>query len=146
MSAIIPLNLGKEKRISVSAELTQNARSNFSKSLRQRKASNPPFACSRKEPTTDENRFVQPSYRGATPTYPAPLTHAGKVHTQVASDCSHPGVGMGGLASRLIVPRRSRRQGLRAGLRPVLASALRAALTAALRRAVFDSGNPAPGH
>jgi hypothetical protein len=49
----------------------------------------------------------------------------------------------GGLASRLIVPRRSRRQGLRAGLRPVLASALRAALTAALRRDVFDSGNPA---
>ena len=50
---------------------------------------------------------------------------------------------MGGLASRLIVPRRSRRQGLRAGLRPVLASALRAALTAALRRGVSDSGNPA---
>jgi hypothetical protein len=52
--------------------------------------------------------------------------------------------GVGGLASRLIVPRRSRRQGLRAGLRPVLASALRAALTAALRRGGFDSGNPAP--
>jgi hypothetical protein len=55
-------------------------------------------------------------------------------------------VGVGGLASRLIMPRRSRRQGLRAGLRPVLASALRAALTAALRRGAFDSGNPAPGH
>ena len=50
----------------------------------------------------------------------------------------------GGLASRPIVPRRSRRQGFaREDPRSRAPRKTAAALTAALRRGAFDSGNPA---